>query len=141
MLPLLVNDLMSRDALTLNSHYSVRQAARIMIDLKIDAIMIIEDNEIIGIVTIRDILNSTLEDKDTNITSVGDLVDEKSLILVRPSTSLDKAAALMKQYDTKILPVVSDDLEGFIYYEDLAEQRPDLFTKRSTKISVMDYII
>ena len=45
-LPLLVKDLMCRDAVTIGSQYTVRQVARIMVDFKIDALMVIEEDEI-----------------------------------------------------------------------------------------------
>lgn len=140
-LPLLVKDLMCRDAVTIGGHYTVREVARIMVDFKIDALMVIEKNEILGILTIRSILNSTLDGYSTDEISVGDLVKDQSLIFVRPNTSLDQAATLMKENDIKILPVVSNDLEGFLYYEDLAEQRPELFTKRNPPNSTINYII
>jgi CBS domain-containing protein len=112
-----------------------------MVDFKIDALMVIKKNEILGILTIRSILNSTLDGYNTDEISVGDLVKDQSLIFVRPNTSLDQAATLMKENDIKILPVVSNDLEGFIYYEDLAEQRPELFIKRNPSNSTINYII
>ena len=141
MIPKLVKDLMCRDAVTIASHHTTRESARIMIDFKLDAIMVLEDNEILGIVTIRDILHSVLDGNNSDVTSIGDIVDEKSLILVRPNTSLEAVATLMKEYETKILPVVSDDLEGFIYYVDVIDQRPELFTKRRIPKQSFGYII
>jgi CBS domain-containing protein len=141
MIPQLVKDLMCREAVTIASHHTTRESAKIMIDFKLDAMMVLEDNEILGIVTIRDILNSVLTGNNSDTTSIGDIVDEKSLILVRPNTRLEDAAALMKEYETKILPVVSDDLEGFIYYEDVVDQRPELFTKRKPSKQSLGYII
>lgn len=141
MIPKLVKDLMSSDAVTIASHHTTRESAKIMIDFKLDAMIVLEDNEILGIVTIRDILNSILDGNNSDTTSVGDIVDDTSLILVRPNTSLEDAAALMKEYETKILPVVSNDLDGFIYYEDVVDQRPELFTKRRSLNQSLGYII
>jgi CBS domain-containing protein len=112
-----------------------------MVDFKIDALMVIEEDEIKGIITIRSILNSTIEGHKTDETKVGVLVENQSLLFVRPNTSLEHAATLMKENDIKILPVISNDLEGFIYYEDLAEQRPELFIKRNPPNPTINYII
>ena len=140
-LPLLVKDLMCRDAVTIGSQYTVRQVARIMVDFKIDALMVIENDEIKGIITIRSILNSTINGHKTDEIKVGELVENQSLIFVRPNTSLEHAATIMKENDIKILPVISNDLEGFIYYEDLVEQRPELFIKRNPPNPTINYII
>jgi CBS domain-containing protein len=141
MRPILVKELMSYDAISIESYYTVRQTARMMINFRIDAIVVIEDDEIIGTVTIRDLLDQTLDGEDTSKMSIGDILKD-TLYFVRPNTTIKDALLIMNEQGTKILPVVSDALDGLLYYVDIVEQRPDLLSDKRVYLEpIREYVI
>jgi CBS domain-containing protein len=110
---------MNRDPVTIDHTYTVRETAQLMIDFGIDTLIVTDLDQILGAVTYRDLLGHLLApgfDPDDAI--VGEITDE-TIILVRPTTSLGDAAEIMLEDDRTTLPVVDDDLVGYISFTDI----------------------
>ena len=114
-----VRHLMNRDPVTIDHTYTVRESAQLMIDFGIDTLIVTDLDQILGAVTYRDLLGHLLApgfDPDDSI--VGEITDE-TIILVRPTTSLGDAAEIMLEDDRTTLPVVDDDLVGYISFTEI----------------------
>ena len=114
-----VRHLMNRDPVTIDQTYTVRETAQMMIDFGIDTLIVTDLDQILGAVTYRDLLQYLLTPGfDHDDVTVGEITDE-DIILVRPTTSLGDAAEIMLEDDRTTLPVVDDDLVGYISFTDI----------------------
>jgi len=114
-----VRHLMNRDPVTIDETYTVRETAQMMIDFGIDTLIVTDLDDILGAVTYRDILEHLLSPAfDPDDVTVGEITDE-NITLVRPTTSLGDAAEVMLEDDRTTLPVVDDDLVGYISFTDI----------------------
>jgi len=115
----LVRHLMNRDPVTIDQTYTVRETAQMMIDFGIDTLIVTDLDQIHGAVTYRDLLQWLLDPGfDSDEVTVGEITDQ-CITLVRPTTSLDDAARVMLEEDRTTLPVVDDDLVGYISFTDI----------------------
>lgn len=114
-----VRHLMNRDPVTLDQTYTVRETAQMMIDFGINTLIVTDLGQIHGAVTYRDLLRHLLEPGfDPDDVTVGEVTDQ-CVTLVRPTTSLGDAAQVMLDEDRTTLPVVDDDLVGYISFTDI----------------------
>ena len=115
----LVRHLMNRDPVTIDQTYTVRETAQMMIDFGIDTLIVTDLGQIHGAVTYRDLLQWPLDPGfDSDEVTVGEITDQ-CITLVRPTTSLGDAAQVMLEEDRTTLPVVDDDLVGYISFTDI----------------------
>jgi len=116
---LLVRHAMNHDPVTIQHDYTVREAARMMIDFGLDTLIVTIEDEILGAVTYRDVLDSLLKPGfDPDCSTIGDIADE-DLVMVRPNTALGDATAIMLETDRGTLPVVDRELVGYISFSDI----------------------
>ena len=114
-----VRHAMNRDPVTIQHDYTVREAARMMIDFGLDTLIVTLEDEILGAVTYRDVLDSLLKPGfDPDRSTIGDIADE-DLVMVRPTTALGDATAIMLETDRGTLPVVDRELVGYISFSDI----------------------
>ncbi len=103
-----VKDVMAKEVLTVGPKMSVKKAVRLMNERKIECLIVVNDEEPIGIVTERDMLKRVLLlRKDPGRTRVGTIMS-KPLIVGKPETDVRKAVALMVDRRIKKLPVVEN---------------------------------
>ena len=116
---LLVRHAMNHDPVTIQHDYTVREAARMMIDFGLDTLIVTIEDEILGAVTYRDVLDSLLKPGfNLDHSTIGDIADE-DLVMVRPNTDLGDATAIMLETDRGTLPVVDRELVGYISFSDI----------------------
>ena len=98
-------------------------AVTTMVDLKIGAVLVVEDNIIKGIVTERDYLRFMAADSgNAKETPVHKLMTRK-VIYVTPDTSLESVMAIMTSARIRHIPVLSEGrLMGMISIGDLVKQ-------------------
>jgi CBS domain-containing protein len=122
-----VEEIMTRDPRTVNADDPVTDAARIMRDDDIGDVIVLQNGEVGGIVTDRDIVvRGVAEGRDVESTPVGD-VCTSGIEAIEPSASVDDALRKMRESDVRRLPVVDGDRPvGIISLGDLAvEREPD----------------
>ncbi len=123
-----VHQLMSKNVITLDYTNSAQDVAKVMSEKNIGTIIIVKDNEPIGIITERDLVKKicakNLRSSEIN---VNDIIS-KPLITIQPNSPIELAATLMAENKIRRLPVVKDgkligiitsadiikDLEGWI---------------------------
>lgn len=104
-----VGDIMARaDFHILSPDATVREAARLMADKRIGAILVVDQSELAGIFTERDGLFRVLaEGRDPETTTLADVMTAKP-VTVGPDDLLADALRLMRDIGFRHLPVVQD---------------------------------
>ena len=118
---------MTRDPRTVDASDTVVDAARVMRDSDIGDVVVIEDGNVTGIVTDRDIVvRGVAEGRDPDSTAVSE-VCTTGVETIEPSASVDDALGLMREKDIRRLPVTKNGRPvGIISLGDLAvEREPD----------------
>jgi CBS domain-containing protein len=101
-----VGELMTRDPVMVDPKATVRDAARMMRDRDIGAVLVADKGRLVGLVTDRDIVVRAMADKsDPMNCKVSDIVS-KEVETVSPNDSVDKAVKLMRSKALRRVPVV-----------------------------------
>jgi CBS domain-containing protein len=122
-----VEQIMTRDPRTVDSTGTIADAARVMRDNDIGDVVVVEDGQVSGIVTDRDIVIRAVADgRDPDSTAVTD-VCTTGVETIEPDASVDDAVRLMRESDIRRLPVTKNGRPvGIVSLGDLAvEREPD----------------
>jgi CBS domain-containing protein len=116
-----VRDAMTEDPRSIGASASVVEAARLMREEHIGSLPITADEQLVGMITDRDITTRVVaEAADPNVTSVGD-VYSRDLISIEADKDLAEAVKLMARHQVRRLPVVEDGkLVGIVAQADIA---------------------
>ncbi len=114
-----ISDIMTEAAVTDRPDDSLEQAARKMWQQQTGSLLVLEGNELLGIVTERDILKAVATGTALD-TAISDVMS-KDLITVGPGTSLREAAGIMTEKWIRHLPVLEGGrLVGIVSQRDLS---------------------
>ena len=122
-----VEEIMTRDPRTIDASDTIVDAARTMNEADIGDVVVVDNGDVQGIVTDRDIVvRAIAEGRDPQSTSVSD-VCTTGIDTIEPSASVDDALRKMREADVRRLPVVQDGRAvGIVSLGDLAvEREPD----------------
>jgi CBS domain-containing protein len=116
-----VRDAMTENPRSIGASASVVEAARLMREGDIGSLPITDDEELVGMITDRDIaLRVVAEAADPTTTPVGDVYSQ-DLISVEPDKDLEEAVQLMARHQVRRLPVVENGrLVGIVAQADVA---------------------
>lgn len=112
------------NVLTTGPSESVLEAARLMNEHRVGALVAVEDGRVVGMFTERDVLQRVVaEQRDPAATQVGDVMTT-SVVCCTPETSVDEARGVMRDRRIRHLPVADADgrLLGLISIGDLNAQ-------------------
>ena len=116
-----IKDVMSPSTLSLESTATASDAAKIMETRNLEAVVVIENKKLVGIITDRDYtikLGSHAYPIDTPINRLMSC----PLISINQDAEISVARSLMEKNKIKRLPVVSDDVVlGMVTMNDLAD--------------------
>ena len=124
-----IRELMTRNPRTVSPDQTVQDAARIMRDEDTGVVPITEGDNLVGVITDRDIaIRAVAEGKDGQ-SSVRD-VASRDIVTIDPQQELDEALRLMAQHQVRRLPVVEEDgrLVGIVSQADVARHGDDART-------------
>lgn len=118
-----VREVLSRkgnSVVTIEPGRSVLEAARLMNDQGIGGVMVVEDGELAGVFTERDVLRRVVAERlDPEQVTVGEVMT-RNVITCSPETSLDECGAVMTARRVRHLPVLANDaLLGIVTIGDL----------------------
>ncbi len=101
---------------------SMYGAAKLMANKGIGALLVLEEDKLVGIVSERDYVRKLiLNDKSAKDTSVREAMTKK-VIYVRPEQSIEECMALMTEKGIRHLPVIdADELIGVISIKDVVK--------------------
>jgi CBS domain-containing protein len=100
---------------------TVLQAVKLMVERKIGAVIVTEQNKITGIFTERDLMRRVVaEERDPKQTLLAEVMTE-GVTCARPQTKLDEARAMMVNRRLRHLPIQDDkgNLIGIVSMTDL----------------------
>lgn len=115
-------EMMTKNVEVLPGNATVRDAAKLMKDIDVGSIPVIENNQMVGIITDRDIvLRSTAEGRNPNETRVSDVMTNE-LYFCYEDQDVKDAAKMMSERQIRRLPVVNRDHElvGIVSLGDLS---------------------
>ena len=107
---------------TIGPAASVLQATLVMNEHKIGALVVVEQGQIAGMFTERDVLQRIVaQERDPARTSVADVMTSE-VVCCTPETSLDEVATAMRNRRIRHLPVCKNDrLVGIVSIGDLVK--------------------
>lgn len=122
-----IADIMHTNVQVTEEKVSVIEAVKKMKKLGVGSLVVVSNNEAIGIVTDSDVLyKAVAEELDLEKTTVSKIMS-KPLISIHPEDSIDNAAFLMTKYKIKKLPVIDESgkLLGIVTATDLIRNSPE----------------
>jgi len=119
-----IRELMTSNPVTMSGTASVQEAACAMRDHDIGDVIVIEHEQVCGMVTDRDIaVRIVAESQDPAATTLADICSH-SLLTVTPTDSVEEAIRLMRLHAVRRLPVVeAGKAVGIVSLGDLAVER------------------
>jgi CBS domain-containing protein len=113
-----VRDIMSSPAIVIDSHDSLPAAHLLMKDRGIRRLPVVDDGELVGIITLGDVRGASPSEATTlNLFELSYLMDQvkvervmtRNVVTVTPDASLAQTARLMLEHKISGLPVVTAD--------------------------------
>jgi CBS domain-containing protein len=122
-----VKDIMKSKIVTVSHDETIKNACQKYKDFKIGCLIVLDNDNIVGLVTERDIIERTiLLDKDPNTAKIRDIMTT-DLITIDMDEKVMKAVDVMKDNNIKKLPVThKGSLIGIVTSTDIAYSRPSL---------------
>ncbi len=118
---MLVKHVMSSPAICIDVNTTIEEAIKTMEERNLGFLPITKNDELVGVVTDRDILLRG-KNKKSN-THIDKIMTNETLHLVSPSDSLEEAGRIMSAHKVRRLIVVEDNLiKGVITSKDLLYQ-------------------
>ena len=120
-----VSDVMSEDPQSVEPGDSIEDAAKKMKEAETGALLVLDGDDLKGIVTDRDIVVNAIAEGNTDA-SVEDVASTDTTT-IEPDASLGDAIQLMRENKVRRLPVVGDDgdVAGIVSLGDLAIEADD----------------
>ena len=117
-----VQDIMTRDVVTINESETTLQAAIIMSEKGISSLIVIRDSKPVGIITERDFVKKICAKKiDVSVVKVNEIMS-KIQTFADPETPIDVAVQRMINHRIRRLPVLSNEkVVGIVTVTDLAK--------------------
>jgi CBS domain-containing protein len=122
-----VEQIMTTNPRTVNVDDTVLQAAQLMRDNDIGDVIVVEDGQVTGIVTDRDIVVRAVSDgRDPESTTVAEIATT-GVQAIEPDASVDDTLRMMREHDIRRLPIAKNGRPvGIVSLGDLAvEREPD----------------
>jgi len=115
---------MTREPRTVNASDTIADAARVMNEADIGDVIVVDNGDVKGIVTDRDIVvRGVAEGRDAQSTSVSEVCSSGTQT-IEPGASVDEALQKMRDADIRRLPVVEGGRPvGIVSLGDLAVER------------------
>lgn len=104
----LVRDVMSLEVVTISPSHSLKDAARLMRDRQVPALIVTEDERLIGILTEHDmVIHGMTRDTAPHMMPVRQVLGDRAPIACREQAILAEAAQLMAEHRLQSLPVMN----------------------------------
>lgn len=122
-----VAEIMTRKPITIPRNISVRTAAQLMKEKRVGSLLVVENNELQGILTKSDIIKEVVaEAKNPQDIRAEDIMT-RAVITTKPHQDVFDALVLMKDNDVRHLPVLDEEaLAGFVTIKDIIKINPAL---------------
>ncbi|SFI98730.1 CBS domain-containing protein [Thermoflavimicrobium dichotomicum] len=119
-----VRDIMSTNVIFVSPDDNLYEVACLMRDNNVGSIPVLENNQLKGMITDRDIVIRGVAERKPNSSAVKDIMSSR-LVYGRPDMSIDEAANIMAEAQVRRLPVVENNqLVGIVSIGDMAVREP-----------------
>lgn len=95
--------------MSIGRHATVLDAAVLMNDFKIGALVVIDDAKVVGIITERDVLRRVVAERRDPAEATVEEVMTRDIVVCTPDADIDEASLLMKERRVRHLPVIDSD--------------------------------
>jgi CBS domain-containing protein len=114
-----VKEFMVKDVVTVNSFESIKDTAKKMYIKKAGSAVVLENNKPVGIITVRDIVNSIGPFENPLESQVKEIMSQP-LIHIHPEESIIEVAEIMTSKNIHKIPIIiNDEILGIISSSDL----------------------
>ena len=136
----LLNEKAEARICTVPSTATVFEALQLMCEANTGAVLVTEEEKIVGIFTERDYAREgEVKGRSANDTIVADVMT-RQMVLIKPETNLEDCVELMRKYHLRHLPVLEKDhVVGVVSIRGLAEAL--LQEKQGTIVELENYIL
>lgn len=116
---MLVQDVMTRGVVTVPPQACVADAARQMASMSVGCLVVVDDDQIVGLLTDRDLVVRVIAHELPHVTSVGQVMS-RSVVTVDAGADLADAYALFSRHTLRRLPVQhAGEVVGVLAIDDL----------------------
>lgn len=124
---MIVKEIMTNRIVTVDIDNTIIDASRVYRDNKVGCLIITDNEQVVGIVTQRDLIERTIcNNLNPEKTKIGEIMS-KNIKTINSNDRVEKALDLIKKNKIKRLPVISGDkLVGIVTVTDIAYSRPDV---------------
>jgi CBS domain-containing protein len=133
-----VLDIMTNKPVTAHKDMTLKDAATLMSKEDVNSVLIVENNQPVGIVTDEDIVRKCvatgLDAKKLKIKDIASM----NLITINPNEDVYEALALMREHNIRQLPVVDKELVGFLTVKGILKIQPELIDLWMEKYEVRE---
>jgi CBS domain-containing protein len=134
-------EVMSRDPVTITEGETISEAASMMKDNNVSALIVVEGNKAIGILTDYDVVQKVVaQDMLPSKLKVSDIMTAP-VISIHPHVKVEEAARTMSERGVRRLVVADDsDLHGIVTENDILKLWPGLIeiTREYQKVGLTD---
>ncbi len=117
-----VQQIMTDSVISVSPNQTIEEAARLMNENNIGAIPVVENNQVVGMVTDRDITIRSTADGGNEKQPVSQVMTNE-IISVTPETQVEEAASLMAENQIRRLPVIENNqIVGMVSLGDIATE-------------------
>jgi CBS domain-containing protein len=106
-----IGDLAHRHVVSVNPSDTLRRAAQAMTDAKIGMVLVLDGDDLVGVLSERDILRTVAESADPDTTPVSEAMT-RDVVTVAPDWEVYEAAAEMAARNFRHLVVTDDEENG-----------------------------
>ena len=124
-----ITEAMTANPTTVSPETTAQEAARTMKAEDVGSLPVVDGDELVGVVTDRDIAIRLVAEGKGAETTV-DEIASKDVVCIDPQQSLEEAARLMAEHQVRRLPVCEEDgkLVGILAQADVATSGHDSLT-------------
>lgn len=122
---------MTRNFAAITPGESLHNAAKEMINKKVNSLLITSGKKLLGIITARDILWAVTKKPGLNLKDVSVMeIATRKIAVIKPSADISQALNKMKQFGFRRLPVLAKgEVIGMVTLKDILRVDPGLYAQ------------
>lgn len=133
---MLVREVMNKQVVVSKPETSLKEASKVMTDMRIGSLVVVEEEKILGILTGSDVLRAIASGKDPDRTLIENAMS-KNVKTIEPDKTIEEAVDMMVEHKIKKLPVIdSGKIIGIVTASDIVVLEPKLIANVAALLSL-----
>ncbi len=134
-----LRDVMTRKIQAVNQNTTLRQCAEMMTKTDIGSVLVIEKDQLLGLITEKDIVRKVVSKGKNPLDMKAKDIMVKKIIKGGPDNDIHDAMALMSKNNIRHLPVIEKGrVIGMVTMKDIIRVEPELFDLVVEKMNVQE---